>query len=85
VSERCSGVYLIGAAAERIEADLRAAWEAGIPHHRFQTLAEAVLVAADAARPGDVVLLAPACASFDAYRDFEARGEHFRELVEGLR
>ena len=85
VRERCSGVYLIGAAAERIEADLRAAWEAGIQHHRFQTLAEAVLVAADTARPGDVVLLAPSCASFDAYRDFEARGEHFRELVEGLR
>ena len=35
-------------------------------------------------RPGEVVLLSPACASFDAYRDFEQRGEHFRELVEGL-
>jgi UDP-N-acetylmuramoylalanine--D-glutamate ligase len=31
-----------------------------------------------------VVLLAPACASFDAYRDYEHRGEHFREIVEGL-
>ena len=35
--------------------------------------------------PGDVVLLAPACASFDAYRDYEERGEHFRELVESSR
>ena len=40
--------------------------------------------AAAAAAPGEVVLLAPACASFDSYRDFEARGEHFRELVAGL-
>ncbi|MQA76439.1 MAG: UDP-N-acetylmuramoyl-L-alanine--D-glutamate ligase [Solirubrobacterales bacterium] len=85
VIERCAGAYLIGAAAERIEADLAPAWEAGIARRRCETLAEAVVLAAEAARRGDVVLLAPACASFDAYRDFEARGEHFRELVEGLR
>jgi UDP-N-acetylmuramoylalanine--D-glutamate ligase len=42
------------------------------------------MAAADADR-GDVVLLAPACASFDAYRDYEERGEHFRSLVEELR
>jgi UDP-N-acetylmuramoylalanine--D-glutamate ligase len=44
-------------------------------------LARAVRAAADRARPGEVVLLAPACASFDQYRDFEERGEHFRALV----
>ena len=36
------------------------------------------------AEPGEVVLLSPACASFDAFKDFEARGDRFRELVEGL-
>ncbi len=36
-----------------------------------------------AARDGEIVLLSPACASFDQYRDFEARGDHFRALVEG--
>ena len=41
----------------------------------------AASAAAARAEPGQVVLLAPACASFDAYRDFEERGEHFRSLV----
>ena len=47
-------------------------------------LATAVQMAHTAARPGDVVLLSPACTSFDAYRQFEERGEHFRRLVAGL-
>jgi len=47
-------------------------------------LAEAVAAAAAAAHPGDVVLLAPGGTSFDAYRDFAARGEHFRQLVQAL-
>jgi UDP-N-acetylmuramoylalanine--D-glutamate ligase len=42
------------------------------------------VVAAGAARSGEIVLLSPACASFDRYRDFEARGDHFRALVEAL-
>ena len=41
--------------------------------------------AAAAARRGEVVLLSPACASFDAFEDFEERGERFRQIVEGLR
>ena len=41
--------------------------------------------AAAAARPGEVVLLSPACASFDAFANFEQRGERFRQIVEGLR
>jgi UDP-N-acetylmuramoylalanine--D-glutamate ligase len=85
VAERCAACYLIGEAADRIEADLIAAWQAGVPHRRCDGLAEADAAAAREAEPGDVVLLAPACASFDAYRDFEERGEHFRSLVEGLR
>jgi UDP-N-acetylmuramoylalanine--D-glutamate ligase len=47
-------------------------------------LNEAVNVAAEAAKPGEVVLLSPACASFDQFRDYEARGEAFRAAVEAL-
>jgi UDP-N-acetylmuramoylalanine--D-glutamate ligase len=48
------------------------------------TLERAVELAAAAAQPGDVVLLSPACASFDQFRDFEARGDAFRAAVEAL-
>jgi UDP-N-acetylmuramoylalanine--D-glutamate ligase len=71
---------LIGAAAKRIAEALRgkvAVEEAG-------TLEAAVPRAAALARPGDVVLLSPACASFDQFRNFEHRGERFRELVRAL-
>jgi UDP-N-acetylmuramoylalanine--D-glutamate ligase len=51
---------------------------------RVRTLAEAVAVAAELARPGDVVLLSPGGTSYDAYRDFEERGEEFRQLVGAL-
>ena len=51
---------------------------------RCGSLEQAVRGAARRAKPGEVVLLAPACASFDQYRDFEERGEHFRALVGGL-
>jgi UDP-N-acetylmuramoylalanine--D-glutamate ligase len=83
-AERCVACYLIGEAAGALEHDLEPAWAAGVEHRRCADLAEAIAAAAADARPGEVVLLAPACASFDAYRDFEARGEHFRQLVLGL-
>ena len=53
--------------------------------HRCGPLEEAVAVAAQVARPGDVVLLSPGGTSFDAYKDFEARGEHFRSLVHAFK
>jgi UDP-N-acetylmuramoylalanine--D-glutamate ligase len=80
VAERCTAVYLIGEAANEIEDALRSAG-AGVPVRRCGDLARAVESARAAAGRGDTVLLSPACASFDQYSDFEARGEHFRELV----
>jgi UDP-N-acetylmuramoylalanine--D-glutamate ligase len=59
--------------------------EEALPIHRASDLSEAVRIAASAAESGDVVLLAPACTSFDMYRDFAERGDHFQSLVRGLR
>ena len=84
VAERCVACYLIGEAAEQIDRDLEPAWGAGVARRRPGDLAAAVAEAAAEASPGEIVLLAPACASFDAYRDFEQRGEHFRTLVAEL-
>jgi UDP-N-acetylmuramoylalanine--D-glutamate ligase len=84
LAERAAAAYLIGEAAERLDVELAPAWDAGVEHRRFADLGEAVRAAAADASAGDVVLLAPACASFDAYRDYEERGEHFRALVEEL-
>jgi UDP-N-acetylmuramoylalanine--D-glutamate ligase len=85
VSERCVACYLIGDAAESLEHHLEPARDGGVELRRCEGLADAVRAVATDALPGEVVLLSPACASFDAYRDFEQRGEHFRSLVEGLR
>jgi UDP-N-acetylmuramoylalanine--D-glutamate ligase len=84
VAERCVACYLIGEAAERLAAELRPAAEQGVKLRRCAGLEDAVAAAAADAKPGEVVLLSPACASFDAYRDFEQRGEHFRSLVEAI-
>jgi UDP-N-acetylmuramoylalanine--D-glutamate ligase len=84
VRELCAACYLAGASAERIAEALAPAIAAGVALHRCDDLADAVGRAAAAARPGEVVLLSPACASFDAFENFERRGERFRELVEGL-
>jgi len=62
----------------------RALVAAGVPVQRVGTLEAAVDAAAAAAEPSDVVLLSPACASFDQFSDFEARGDAFRALVEEL-
>ncbi len=72
-------LVLIGRSAPEIDA---AASAAGFTNtHRAGTLAEAVAMAAGLAQPGDTVLLAPACASFDMFRDFEDRGDQFKALV----
>jgi UDP-N-acetylmuramoylalanine--D-glutamate ligase len=84
VSDACAAVYLIGAAAERLAEALAPVVESGLELHRCEDLEDAVRRAAAAAGPGDVVLLSPACASFDAFENFERRGDRFREIVEGL-
>lgn len=81
VAERCAAVYLIGEGTEEIAAALA---PSGVPLHDCGELERALAAARVAARPGDVVLLSPACASFDQFADFEARGDAFRALVEGL-
>jgi UDP-N-acetylmuramoylalanine--D-glutamate ligase len=81
VAERCRAAYLIGEAAGELQVVLAGT---GLPLHRCGDLATAVRLAGQAARPGDTVLLSPACASYDQFRDFEARGEEFRTLVEAL-
>ena len=84
VAERCVACYLIGEAVERLAAGLAPAAEGGVEIVDVGTLERGVEVAAAEATPGEVVLLSPACASFDAFKDFEARGDRFRELVEAL-
>lgn len=85
INERCSACYLIGSVAERIATELAPHLDPGIALRRCADLEDAVRRAAAAARSGEVVLLSPACASFDAFVNFEARGQAFREIVEGLR
>jgi UDP-N-acetylmuramoylalanine--D-glutamate ligase len=70
--------YLIGAAADELAAALDS------PYERSGDLATAVRAAAAAARPGEIVLLSPACASYDQFENFEQRGDEFRRFVEEL-
>jgi UDP-N-acetylmuramoylalanine--D-glutamate ligase len=71
---------LIGAASEKIESQI----SGSVAIERAGTLERAVEVASQAARPGDVVLLAPACASFDQFENYEHRGQVFKDLVHRL-
>jgi len=73
--------YLIGETAGELADALE---RSGVPFEQCGDLATAVAAAAAAARPGQIVLLSPACASYDQFRDFEQRGEEFRRLVQNL-
>ena len=75
------GIHLIGEATDELDATLTAAGHAAT---RDVTLPQAVSAAWSQAAPGDVILLAPACASFDQYKNFEERGDDFRRLAEEL-
>jgi len=74
---RVRAVYTIGSAAPKIESQLRGV----VSLHSCETLDKAVSAAAAAAHPGEVVLLAPACSSFDQFESYEHRGRVFKELV----
>jgi len=74
---RVKAVYTIGSAAAKIESQLRGV----VTIHSCETLEKAVSAIAAAAHPGDVVLLAPACSSFDQFESYEHRGRVFKELV----
>jgi UDP-N-acetylmuramoylalanine--D-glutamate ligase len=74
---RVRAIYTIGSAAAKIENELRGV----VSILSCETLDKAVSAAASAARPGEVVLLAPACSSFDQFENYEQRGKVFKELV----
>jgi UDP-N-acetylmuramoylalanine--D-glutamate ligase len=78
--DRAILALLIGAAAEKIEREIKGS--VGI--ERSGTLERAVETASHIAHPGDVVLLAPACASFDQFENYEHRGRVFKQLVRQL-
>jgi UDP-N-acetylmuramoylalanine--D-glutamate ligase len=77
--KRVKRVYTIGAAAAKIESQIQ-----GPEVVQAETLENAVRKASTVAEPGDVVLLAPACASFDQFKSYEHRGRVFKDLVRGL-
>ena len=74
--QRVKRVYTIGAAAEKIESQIK-----GVEVDHSETLETALRRAAATAAAGDIVLLAPACASFDQFRNYEHRGRVFKEVV----
>jgi len=79
IRQRVKQIYTIGAAAAKIESQVKGA---EVVH--AETLENAIRKANAVARPGDVVLLAPACASFDQFKSYEHRGKVFKEIVAGL-
>ncbi len=86
VVEKVKTLYLCGLTADKIEAAIRG-YEGynGQPEIvRVADIAEAVQKAHETAEPGDIVTLSPACASFDAFPNFAARGNFFKDIVNGL-
>jgi UDP-N-acetylmuramoylalanine--D-glutamate ligase len=81
VRERVKRLVLIGAASDKIASQLADAQ----PVSRASTMREAVAKSVEAASTGDTVLLAPACASFDMFNDYEHRGRVFKEEVQALK
>jgi UDP-N-acetylmuramoylalanine--D-glutamate ligase len=79
--QRVSAVYTIGAAAAKIESELRGV----VAIRSCETMDKAVASAASAARPGEIVLLAPACSSYDQFENYEQRGSVFKQLVRDLK
>ena len=81
VGERCRGVIGLGESGDKV---LRELGDLAKAAARAHTMEEAIQFARLMAEPGDVVLLSPACASFDMYANYEARGDEFKQLVNNL-
>jgi UDP-N-acetylmuramoylalanine--D-glutamate ligase len=81
IAGKAKAVILLGQTAEAIARAVRAVPRSEVPIEIVDSLGEAVKVAAQMAKPGDVVLLSPACASYDMFENFQQRGEIFRQLV----
>jgi UDP-N-acetylmuramoylalanine--D-glutamate ligase len=79
IAREARHLVLIGQAAPKLEAAAREAGFTEITH--AESMEEAVATSARIAQPGDAVMLSPACASFDMFADFEARGQAFRDAV----
>ncbi len=82
--QRVKRVYTIGAAAGKIESQIVSSKSGNVEVVHAETLENALRKANAAAQPGDVVLLAPACASFDQFKSYEHRGRVFKDIVRGL-
>jgi UDP-N-acetylmuramoylalanine--D-glutamate ligase len=80
ISKRVKGAFLIGEAREKI----RSAWGLFTPCTLAESLLEAVTEAAKKAAPGDVILLSPACSSFDQFQNYQERGEKFYAAVKSI-
>jgi UDP-N-acetylmuramoylalanine--D-glutamate ligase len=78
--DRCRAVVAYGEAGDRVVADLQGT----VPVARATTFDQVMATAATLAQPGDAVLLSPACSSYDMFTNYEARGDRFRAIVEGL-
>jgi len=80
VRDRVKALILIGESKNEVRNQVAA----GVQTQEADTLESAVQLARNEAKPGDVVLLSPMCASFDMFRDYQDRGEQFRKYVEKL-
>lgn len=86
VNERVKKLVLVGVTSEKIEAAVLAADNYnGLPIYRCNAFEEAVMKAREVADSGDIVILSPACASFDLFKNFEERGDTFKQLVKNMK
>ena len=87
VCDKVKTLILLGNTAQKIQDAVLAApqYQEGCPEIlRVDNMEQAVAAAAAHAQPGDIVSLSPACAAFDLYPNFEVRGRHYKDIVNGL-
>ena len=85
VNDHVKKLVLVGLTSEKIETAVKAASNyAALPIYRCNAFEEAVKKARDIAEEGDIVILSPACASFDMFKNFEVRGNTFKDIVKGF-